>query len=424
MSRLHSFLASWLALAIMTTSATDLRLPGLPLGPGEIFLASWLMFFGLLLLRGFKITLGPTFRVALLYWLAAGALLCLGAVVASATGRTDPRASAHDALAFTLQAVFVCSAVTFVGEKEFYVAVARRLLFLFAFFATAILIVGLITPSVFGHRIWYGGIRYAGWANNPNQMALFALGMPFLGWYLMQRARGFGSKLAYIVAICACIWVGIETKSDGLRVSWLGSMTILGLWTWYRALLAQRGRFLYISVLIVPIAAVSLTIAFGQEFVDRLELAVQDMYRQGDQGEGRVVRWTNGVRAIMHSPLVGFGPGSYSGEIAPFESREAHNSLIDWGASTGVLGVVLHLSFYGWCMLRCLRAGQLTLFAMLTALAGASMFGYFLRQPVYWMLLVLAVMLSARPAPVRLPTPATRSPDAPDPARAGLSAQH
>jgi O-antigen ligase len=424
MSKHHSLLASWLALAIMTTSATDLRLPGLPLGPGELFLASWLMFFGLLLLRGFKITLGPTFRMFLLYWLAALGLLGLGAVVGSATGRTDPNSSVHDAVAFTLQAVFVCSAVTFVGEKEFYVAVARRLLFLFAFFATAILIIGLITPSLFGYRIWYGGIRYAGWANNPNQMALFALGMPFLGWYLMQRTRGFGSRLPYIVAICACIWVGIETKSDGLRVSWLGSMTFLGLWAWYRSLLTQRGRFLYVSVLIVPIAAVSMAIAFGQEFVDRLELAVQDMYEEGDQGEGRVVRWTNGTRAIMQSPLVGFGPGSYSGELGPFESKEAHNSLIDWGASTGVLGLLLHLSLYGWCVVRCLRAGQLTLFAMLIALAGASMFGYYLRQPVYWMLLVLAVMLSTRPTPVRSPGVALGSRDAPDPTRAGLSAQH
>jgi O-antigen ligase len=148
------------------------------------------------------------------------------------------------------------------------------------------------------------------------------------------------------------------------------------------------------------------------------------MYEEGDQGEGRVVRWTNGIRAMMHSPLVGFGPGSYSGEFGPFESKEAHNSLVDWGASTGMLGIALHLSLFAWCLLRCLRAGQLILFAMLTALAGASMFGYFLRQPIYWMLLVLAVMLSARPAPVRSPTVAIRSPDPTDPARAGLSAQH
>jgi hypothetical protein len=52
------------------------------------------------------------------------------------------------------------------------------------------------------------------------------------------------------------------------------------------------------------------------------------------------------------------------------------------------------------------------------------MFGYYLRQPVYWMLLVLAVMLSTRPTPVRSPGVALGSRDAPDPTRAGLSAQH
>jgi O-antigen ligase len=424
MSRLHNFLASWLALAIVASGATGLRIPGLPLGPGEILLATWLAFVGFLLLRGLKIHLGPTFRVFFFYWLGVGALLGLGALVAATTVGIDPDNAGHDTLAFILQAVFVCFAVMFVDDKEFYIAVARRMLFLFAFFATAILIVGYISPRGLGFEIWYGGKRYSGWATNPNQMALFALGMPYLGWYMMRRARGLASKLPYIVAICACIWVGIETASDGLRVAWLGSATVLGGWAWCRSLLAQRGRYLYISFLVIPIAAISMTIGFGGDFVDKLDRAVQDMYNEGDQGEGRVVRWTNGIKAIMHSPVVGFGPGSYSGVTGPFQSKEAHNSIIDWGASTGVLGIVLHLGLFAWCVLRTLRAGELALFGMLTALAGASMFGYMLRQPIYWMLLVLVLMLSADRVPARARTAAGRSSDVPNSPRTRLSAQH
>ena len=424
MSKLHSFLAGWLAFAIVWTGATGLRLPGLPFGPGEVLLATWLAFVGFLLLRGLKVHLGPTFRVFLLYWLVAFTLLGLGALVASATGRMNIDSAGHDTLAFVLQAMFVCSAVMFVDDKAFYVAVARRTLFLFAFFATGILVVGYISPGVLGFEIWYGGIRYSGWANNPNQMALFALPMPFIGWYLLRQARGFASRLAYVIAIGACIVVGIETKSDGLRVAWLGSTSLLGLWAWYSSLVTPRGRFLYITFVIAPIVAVSMTIAFGEEFVDRLELAVHDMYEEGDQGEGRVVRWTNGIRAIMQSPLVGFGPGRYSGETAPFQDKEAHNSLIDWGASTGVLGIILHLSMLGWCVLRVLRAGELALLGVLIALTGFNMFGYSLRQPVYWLLLVLVVMLSTERTPGRARAAAALPPGAPDTARARLSAQH
>jgi hypothetical protein len=38
------FVAGWAALAVILTSATQLRSAAVPLGPGEVLLAIWLLF--------------------------------------------------------------------------------------------------------------------------------------------------------------------------------------------------------------------------------------------------------------------------------------------------------------------------------------------------------------------------------------------
>ena len=45
------FVAGWAALAVILTSANQLRSAAVPVGPGEVLLATWLMFVGFVLLR-------------------------------------------------------------------------------------------------------------------------------------------------------------------------------------------------------------------------------------------------------------------------------------------------------------------------------------------------------------------------------------
>jgi hypothetical protein len=331
----------------------------------------------------------------------AFALLGIGAIVASATGHQDKEGAAHDTIAFVLAAVLSC----FLGLRwiedsaELYpLQMARFTLFICALVTTALLVAAHFTPVLGAVSLWYGGIRFRGWAENPNQIALFALTMPFFGLYLMQRAHGPWRKTAYLVAVAGAVAVGIASLSDALRVAWTGTLCTIGGILWLRSIAHARGWSLAVPFFLVPFTVIFLGIAFGDDIVLKVHDVAQRIYEEGEQGEKRFILWSSGLEAIRQSPIVGFGPGAYSGDLGPFESSEAHNSWIDWGMSTGILGIALHVGMLAWCASRTLRAGSLCLFAIVESLAIFSFFGYSLRQPMYWLALVLALALAERAA--------------------------
>lgn len=392
--------AWWGAWGVVFAGATQLRSAALPIGPGEALLASWIFLVLLLLLTG-RLRTSPVSRLLFMYWLASAALLGFGTMMAIAMDRVDTSSGGgpmHDAVAYALLAAFSCSlSLRWQDDsQEYYLTIIRVVFFTFATCTTIMLCLGMVVPSIGPVRFWYAGVRFAAWAENPNQLALFALVMPFLGWYLGQRARGW-RRLAYGLAIVGVVAVGLATKSDGLRVSWLASVGLVCLIAWYHRPLSRQGPLLpYISYIIIPALLVVSLVAFGPELLVMFERAATDLYADAGQGEIRFTVWLNGLRALAESPLVGWGPGAFSGLHEPFEGFEAHNTLIDWAASTGALGLALHAALWVWCASRALRMGVLPLFGGLVSLMIDSMFGYNLRHPVYWLLLTMVLLLTQR----------------------------
>ena len=102
----------------------------------------------------------------------------------------------HDMIAYALLAAFSCSlALRWRDDSEEYYLTIMRVMF-FAF------TVCLTVPPVSGNgRTGYRAdallvrrIRFAGWAENPNQLALIANIMPFFGWYLASRTPGLAAS--------------------------------------------------------------------------------------------------------------------------------------------------------------------------------------------------------------------------------------
>jgi O-antigen ligase len=389
------FVAGWAALAVILTGATQLRSAAVPVGPGEVLLATWLLFFAILLLRGQRIVLGAVFRVMLAYWLLAVLLLGLGTLMAVILHKADWSNWMHHAIALLLQAFLACFlAIRLPGEgDDYYLLIARAALVACFVSGTALLVVALLVPNLGPIQPWYG-YRFRGWAENPNQMALMVLGMPFLGWHLLRQSRGWGPKLMYGLAIVGCVLVGLATWSDGLRVAWLGTLAVIGFVLWGRALRRSSGPLMYLTYLIVPALMLVLGIGLGGQLLSYFEGVGQRVYSEGGQGDIRIAAWENGLRAIAHSPLVGLGPGSYSGRYAPFQGEEAHNTYIDWGMSTGALGVAVQMALLTWAAWRAWRARAFALLAGFAALFLFSMFNYTLRQPIYWLFLVLTLRLT------------------------------
>ena len=138
-----------------------------------------------------------------------------------------------------------------------------------------------------------------------------------------------------------------------------------------------------------------------------------------EQGSVRITLWKNGFFAGLSSPLFGLGPGAFSGLSGPFGRFEAHNSMIDWFASAGLVGIVS----FGWLIYRCWPNSRLVLSsnsanapllssALIAGLLVFSAFHFTFRQPLYWFYIVVSgwMMTSCSPRRIRPRSPRTQKP--------------
>jgi hypothetical protein len=113
MARIQLMLADLsLALGFLLTTATQLRIPGSPIGPGELLLTFWLL---ITIGRGLLVCDLASNRALgqlLLFWLLFAASLCIGTIVAIATDEAlDLQWFLHDAMAYPLVGMMVCLTV-------------------------------------------------------------------------------------------------------------------------------------------------------------------------------------------------------------------------------------------------------------------------------------------------------------------------
>ena len=393
---LQRLVAGWAALGITLSGATQLRIAGQPIGPSELILGSWLLFVLFLGLRRLSVVGSRASVVLGAYWLTVLMLMGFGTLVAVQTGRLHVSSAAHDALAFVYIAMLTGAlALRFLDDDDYgYHWYFARMTFFFHVLAAGLLFgLAMALPGLGPIEFWYGP-RLRGWSENPNQLALAMAAMPFLGWWLLRRTSGRFGKIACVLGIAVCMIVGIASQSDGLRVAWVASFGAVGSLLFYRVTARGRSRWLHISHVIVPAVVVIIGVFYADAIVEMVIGVADRVYAEGHQGEKRFTLWSHGIQAIGASPLVGFGPGSFSGYNGPFEDHEAHNSFIDWGASTGLTGIVVYLGLLAWAMSRALRSGESTLVGMLIAVVVTSTFSYLLRQPDFWMVIVLVLVLS------------------------------
>ena len=78
----------------------------------------------------------------------------------------------------------------------------------------------------------------------------------------------------------------------------------------------------------------------------------------------------------------------------PHQHKESHNTLIDWLASTGFVGMLV----YGWLLWHiagaCIRSGRGWLFGAFLTMQIFSLFHYVVRQPIYWFYMIMILVLA------------------------------
>jgi hypothetical protein len=382
----QSLSAIWLGTAVALTTATQLRRPGIPVGPGELMLVGWIFASLVSVLVGDRLVVSSTGRAFLFFWTGSFVLLLAGWLVGVLTGHAADLA-ARDFLAYCLVATIVLLlAFKPGGLDEARVAGPVAL-----FAATLALLLLLLTTFPFGSfgpiSPWYGP-RFRGWSENPNQVALVMSPVPFLALYQLRRSRRASARTMYILFLMGGIAVGIASFSDALRLAWLAGVVLMVSHEWLLGI--ARGRApagqATVRYMIVPMLAFGLLILGGHAVYLRIQDVLVEIFERRGQGSERLMLWRHGMEAMAESPLIGLGPGPHSGKSGPFSGFEAHNSFIDWGTATGVTGVLLLVGLLVWAGRR--NAATPTLLASLAALVVVSVSGFNLRHPTFWLYLL------------------------------------
>lgn len=233
--------------------------------------------------------------------------------------------------------------------------------------------------------------RFSGFAENPNQTALFAFSMFAVSAMTLVKllpARGWMCQIAR-ANLALALFVGIATQSDALYI-WFA----LGAAGFGVALLLRMGRINAALPIVAGAAAIAialLVVASTPRIIDDTLPAVTGGLQYGDQDTDRITLWTNGLRAWLASPIIGNGPGAWSGIQGPFGETEAHNSFVDWLSISGLFGIcgffvfaysIRHFKFRE-------NTGSAALFMCLIVF---SLFHFIFRSPLTWLSLAAIVL--------------------------------
>ncbi len=386
---LRSLWIIWLVTALTLTTATQLRMPGMPLGPGEFMLFSWVGLSIFLNWTGhISFYLSSLSKILLLFWGISFICMVIG-LLSTLVFEVPTFENTRNGIAFAFAAcVSLLLAFQFPSHHWLKIGLA---FFLVSSFFLLIQILLYLTGIQLGFDPSYAVIRMRGWSLNPNQLALWVVPLPFLGLHILTtlNPRGFWYFI-FILSFLPVFIAGLLSLSDALVLSWVGSFAFLAC-IWVATQFFQPSHTLLkaaiikfiIPVFILTISSFVLTTVY-KAAID----SATDVYSDGGQGSDRLMVWGNGVKAIKQFPVFGAGPASHSGNTGPFQGREAHNTYIDWGMSTGLLGLISFLGLLFFCFRCTNNKNSRILTATLISLCLFGMFHFVLRQPVFWFYLV------------------------------------
>ncbi|GIN20944.1 MAG TPA: O-antigen ligase domain-containing protein [Bacillus bacterium] len=239
--------------------------------------------------------------------------------------------------------------------------------------------------NIAGHYLTYDGADiFSPFASDYHQFAYFIAPLPFVALYIIQRETDNIVKFITAVSIILLISMGLSTSSNTLVSSWVNTtILIIALLLWRK--LRRQYRSASIIAFFICLAFIGLLFSF-----DIIAGIVKDFFEESSNGEHRILLWINSLKVWLYSPIVGLGPGSFSGNEI-FQGTEAHNTFLQVLTQGGILGGIL----YALLIFRLIRITRVNIF-ILCAVFTLIMYGLGindLRRTVLWFYFVLFYFL-------------------------------
>jgi hypothetical protein len=414
-----------MAVGLLLTTATQLRLPGSPLGPGEVCLAAWIGL-TLVLELGRYTPLTSAFRRLLTFWALFALAQSLGTLTALVIGdQHDPSLFWHDILAYPLVAAFSCLCVIEPGAARR----QRRSMEIFAMLGAGCLVPQLAAAwDLIGLPViepWFYD-RFQGWSNNPNQLAFLCAVLILVSLHLADTADRAGKRWAALLCMIPAIIVGRLTKTDTFTFSLVGAVPIylvVKLRFWLGATerrTSLRTVLAWCAVIGVPLMLIS-ALPFALSTNDDPDQFAMGMMKGGGKEASaetdlRLALWSEAIERGMQSYMMGLGPGPHlpippeivaariSGELdadphpdlngAP--NFEAHNSPLDLFTQGGLLADAAFLWLLALAWLVPYKARLAGLMALISGVAIFGLTNNIVRPPIFWFTIAVCLISGDR----------------------------
>jgi hypothetical protein len=416
-----------LALGLLLSSSSQLRVAGLPIGPGEICMVIWL----LLMLAGaigrISSPLTPAFPRMLIFWAIFGTAQSVGTLTGLATGEDyDVSWFMHDAMAYVLLAAVSCMSVIdpTSGSR------LRRVAWLLASVGNAWLALqlagawGLISIPI---DPWFWE-RFRGWSSNPNQLSLVCAVLGLTSLYLAESAVRLPERIAAIGCLILPAYVGRLTQSDTFTITLLAAGPIflaiklaMSLFSSDRKLIVQRA-LAWVAIIALPLMLAS-TIPFAVSDISEARQLAMGLAKNNGRGATeeanlRLFLWREALRRGFEAGTLGLGPGPHlpippsivaaraSYGVQPDDMNhpestsspnfEAHNTVLDLFTQGGLIAVLSFLWLTGTAFIIACRARMAGLATLLGGLAIHAMSGLIVRSPLFWFAIALCLVSQER----------------------------
>ncbi|SMC26493.1 hypothetical protein SAMN02746041_02650 [Desulfacinum hydrothermale DSM 13146] len=229
-----------------------------------------------------------------------------------------------------------------------------------------VFVAGNIISMVTGYG--YYGVRYKGFANNPNQLVFYLLSVSLLLALYYRKLFFAGFPVLF--------YIGLISGSDDYKLSVAISIVIY----FYLVVFYWKKASLGVNVLLFSFMACVFGLGFGPQFAEVL----MRIWHQADEGGARIGLMVNALQASAYSPLFGWGAGSFSGLTGPFEGWEGHNNLLDLSMQFGFLVPVVIYGVFAAGMVRALGRREYLVFSVMAGFVVAGLFHFSARHFVFW----------------------------------------
>lgn len=413
-----------LGLGLLLTTATKLRLPGAPVGPGEMLLVVWIAATLVREIRQSGLPLTPALRDMLAFWTLFAIAESLGTMTALVIrDRHDTGLFLHDVLAYPLLGTVACMAVLGSDAGARLQRVARSMTVWGTVLLAPQLAAGwhlmqlpLIDP-------WFGD-RFEGWSTNPNQLASLCALLVLAAVHLADTAATTRARTTALACMVTPLCVGRLTKTDTFTFALVGATAVYGfgkmrIWlTWSSPQPSLRPALAWMLMIAAP-----LLLAVGVPFAvrataDSSHLA-QGLLKNGgkeakQETDLRLALWREAISRGLEARMLGLGPGPHlpitPNLVAARETEltldkgadhppvngtpdfEAHNTLLDLFTQGGVLADASLLWLMGMALVRSWRARMAGLTALLSSLVIFALTNLIVREPTFWFGIALCLV--------------------------------